>query len=58
MDNTANTLLSLVRYGPVGFGMATNKQEYEEVFISAIRNAFTERELEVEWTISTMLHLA
>ena len=42
----------------MGFGMATNKQEYEEVFISAIRNAFTERELEVEWTISTMLHLA
>ena len=55
---TANTLLSLVRYGPVGFGMATNKQEYEEVFISAIRNAFTERELEVGWTILTMLHLA
>ena len=44
----------MVRYGPVGFGMATSKQEYEEVFISAIRNAFTERELEVGWTISTI----
>jgi len=35
-------------YGPVGFGMATNKKEYEDVFITAIRNAFTERELEID----------
>ena len=35
-------------YGPVGFGMATNKREYEETFISAIRGAFSQRELQVD----------
>ena len=38
----------MVWYGPVGFGMATNKREYEETFISAIRGAFSERELQVD----------
>merc|ERR1719422_303823 len=35
-------------YGPVGFGMATNKREYEETFLSALRGAITERELQVD----------
>ena len=36
------------RYGPVGFGTATNKKEYEDVFINAIRSAFTEREIQLD----------
>jgi len=35
-------------YGPVGFGTATNKKEYEDVFINAIRSAFTEREIQLD----------
>ena len=35
-------------YGPVGFGTATNKQEYEEVFLAAIRDAFSDRHLQVK----------
>jgi len=35
-------------YGPVGFGTATNKQEYEEVFLAAIRDAFSDRHLQVD----------
>ena len=35
-------------YGPVGFGLATNKQEYEQVFIHAIKGAFSERELKID----------
>ena len=33
-----------IRYGPVGFGMATNKDEYQEHFIKPLRMAFSERE--------------
>ena len=36
------------RYGPVGFGMATNKFEYEENFIRAIRTAFSDRFIEID----------
>ena len=36
-------------YGPVGFGTATNKQEYEEVFLAAIRDAFSDRHLQVTY---------
>jgi len=35
-------------YGPVGFGMATNKKEYEDVFIAALRSAFSDRQLEID----------
>ena len=35
-------------YGPVGFGMATNKREYEDTFISAVRGAFSQRELQID----------
>jgi len=35
-------------YGPVGYGMATNKQEYEDVFISSLRSAFSDRQLEID----------
>ena len=35
-------------YGPVGFGTATIKQEYEEVFLAAIRDAFSDRHLQVK----------
>ena len=38
----------MVWYGPVGFGMATNKREYEDVYLAAMRGAFTERELQVD----------
>jgi len=35
-------------YGPVGFGMATNKVEYEENFIKVIREAFSDRHLDID----------
>merc|ERR1719322_1719820 len=35
-------------YGPVGYGMATNKQEYEDVFISSLRTAFSDRQLDID----------
>merc|ERR1719433_964806 len=38
----------LTWYGPLGFGLTTNKREYEETFISAIRGAFSQRELQVD----------
>ena len=38
----------LTWYGPVGFGTATNKREYEETFIAAIRGAFSEREVHLD----------
>merc|ERR1711963_696689 len=34
-------------YGPVGFGMATNKEEYEQYFIKPMRSAFSNREIEI-----------
>ena len=38
----------MIWYGPVGFGMATNKKEYEDVFIAALRSAFSDRQLEID----------
>ena len=38
----------LTWYGPVGFGLATNKREYEDTFIAAIRGAFSQRELQLD----------
>ena len=38
----------LTWYGPVGFGTATNKREYEDNFIAAIRAAFSQRELDID----------
>ena len=43
-----SNLYLLFRYGPVGFGMATNKFEYEENFIRAIRTAFSDRFIEID----------
>jgi len=43
-----NWVEDLTWYGPVGFGMATNKEEYQETFIRAIRTAFSDRFIEID----------
>ena len=43
-----SNLYLLFRYGPVGFGMASNKEEYQETFIRAIRTAFSDRFIEID----------
>ena len=36
------------RYGPVGFGLANNKLEYETFFLKPFRTAFTNRQIEID----------